>query len=168
MLRTYKLRHNRGVILLPKLRMQFAEFLNHSYLNTPWYSLPAHLCWFGVRAPRESSLAAFLGSMGSMTSPVFGSASCLRLYGDRIYLGPSLHTYPRTTIAWVHLTFLRPLIAFRCKGGSVRQTPKGYDIPLATFGREWTRSRGGTGISTSCASTTPLGLVLAPDSPWEE
>ena len=40
-------------------------------------------------------------------------------------------------------------------------------IPLATpllHGR----AHGGTGISTGCASTTPVGLALAPDSPWED
>ena len=26
----------------------------------------------------------------------------------------------------------------------------------------------GTGISTSCPSTTPLGLALGPDLPWED
>ena len=41
------------------------------------------------------------------------------------------------------------------------------DIPLATS--DWNgRGHGGTGISTGCASTTPLGLALAPDSPWED
>ena len=35
---------------------------------SPRYSLPDHLCRFGVRAAR-SSLEAFLGSIGSMTSP---------------------------------------------------------------------------------------------------
>ncbi len=39
------------------------------------------------------------------------------------------------------------------------------DIPLATS--TWNgRGHGGTGISTGCASTTPLGLALAPDLPW--
>ena len=27
---------------------------------------------------------------------------------------------------------------------------------------------GGTGISTSCPSTTPFGLALGPDLPWED
>ena len=35
---------------------------------SPWYSLPDHLCRFRVRAA-QSSLEAFLGSIGSMTSP---------------------------------------------------------------------------------------------------
>ena len=30
------------------------------------------------------------------------------------------------------------------------------------------KSFGGYGISTVCASTTPLGLALAPDLPWED
>ena len=30
------------------------------------------------------------------------------------------------------------------------------------------RALGGTGISTGCASTTPIGLALAPDLPWED
>src|SRR5436190_20981465 len=30
------------------------------------------------------------------------------------------------------------------------------------------REHGGTGISTGCASTTPFGLALAPDSPWAD
>ena len=32
-----------------------------------------------------------------------GSASRLRMCEVRIYLDLSLHAYPRTTIAWVHL-----------------------------------------------------------------
>ena len=56
------------------------------------------------------------------------------------------------------LILLRPLIAslFRV----VRFDPKASPlVPLIQDGR----GHGGTGISTSCASTTPLGLVLAPD-----
>src|SRR5947209_6051006 len=51
--------------------------------------------------------------------------------------------------------------------GSVRHPhPKARsDSPLATA--VWHgRGLGGTGISTGCASTTPFGLALAPDSPW--
>ena len=49
-------------------------------------------------------------------------------------------------------------------------TPKG-DRP--GFGRlaEWIhqgRSYTGTGISTRCPSTTPVGLALGPDSPWAD
>ena len=64
------------------------------------------------------------------------------------------------------LTFLRPLIAFRPTLGRFVVSRR-RDSPLANVA--WNgRARGGTGISTSCASTTPFGLALAPDSPWEE
>src|SRR3954463_7704039 len=64
-------------------------------------------------------------------------------------------------------TLLRPLIACLASVGRfVSSHPKaGPDSPLATKVRHG-RGHGGTGISTSCASTTPLGLALAPDSPW--
>src|SRR5215207_5911741 len=73
-----------------------------------------------------------------------------------------LHAYPRTTNAWVHLSSCVPL-RLPATGGSVR--PEGQ--PLRT--RYWAgRGHAGTGISTCCASTTPLGLALAPDSPWAD
>lgn len=37
-------------------------------------------------------------------------------------------------------------------------------VPLIHHGRAYT----GTGISTRCPSTTPVGLALGPDSPWED
>ena len=45
--------------------------------------------------------------------------------------------------------------------------PEGSDIPLALW-VDVLRAIRGTGISTGCASTTPLGLALAPDLPWED
>jgi hypothetical protein len=80
----------------------------------------------------------------------------------RICLHPSLHAYPRSTNAWVHLpSCVTPLLASSQWVGS----PEGS--PLATEIRHG-RGQTGTGISTSCASTTPLGLALAPDLPWED
>jgi hypothetical protein len=61
---------------------------------------------------------------------------------------------------------LRPLIAFLLEVGRF-VTPRRVDSPLAT--KNWNgRCFGGTGISTGCASTTPFGLALAPDLPWED
>jgi hypothetical protein len=51
--------------------------------------------------------------------------------------------------------------------GSVRRSSSEEDSPLATQVRNG-RAHSGTGISTGCASTTPFGLALAPDSPWVE
>jgi hypothetical protein len=55
-------------------------------------------------------------------------------------------------------------------------SPYGYPPRICQFARRqplstssWTwRGYSGTGISTSCASTTPFGLALAPDSPWAD
>jgi hypothetical protein len=103
---------------------------------------------------------AFLGSMGSMTSPVaarhhvseftaqLSSDPPTRLPGDNHRSGSS--------------TLLRPPPATRKSiAGIVRRQPPGLHY--------WAwREHGSTGISTSYASTTPFGLALAPDLPWED
>ena len=101
----------------------------------------------------------FLGSMGSVTSPL-GSASRLSVTAPTL-IGTRLHAYPGTTIAPVHLPscVLLQLPA----SSSVRSLPK--EQPPRCHSWAW-REHGGTGISTSCASTTPFGLALAPDLPW--
>jgi hypothetical protein len=82
-------------------------------------------------------------------APDFPSALPTRLPQDNQRLGSS--------------TLLRPSFAFR--HGVGRFASK--DSPLGHPYWNW-RGHGGTGISTSCASTTPLGLALAPDLPWED
>ena len=60
------------------------------------------------------------------------------------------------------------LHCLRSQSGSDRENRlTQFPIPLATL-LQHGRSHGGAGISTSCASTTPLGLALAPDLPWED
>jgi hypothetical protein len=153
--------HLYGALLLPKLRRHFAEFLNHRspdrlgilYLST-CVGLGYGRC--------ASSLAAFLGSMGSMTSPETARYRVSAFNGARTYLVPRLHAYPRTTIAWAHLPDCVP--ASLASSGWVGSSE---DSPLAIQSRHG-RGHSGTGISTGCASTTPVGLALAPDSPWED
>ena len=153
-------RHPTEALLLPKLRRYFAEFLNHSspdrlsilYLPT---------CVGLGYGHRVSSLEAFLGSMGSVTSP--GTARN-RVSGS---MGTGLAWAPPYTLTPGRPTpgFTYPPASPHClprRSGSVR--PR-RDSPLATAVRHG-RGHGGTGISTGCASTTPLGLALAPDSPW--
>ena len=56
------------VPLLPKLRGHFAEFLNHSYLDRLSILYLTTCVGLGY-GPCESSLEAFLGSIGSWNSP---------------------------------------------------------------------------------------------------
>jgi hypothetical protein len=107
-----------------------------------------------------SSLEAFLDSMGFGTSTIV-SASYLRLCATRICLGRALHTYPRTTIAGDAIpSCVTPSLAYCRSSGPPRGSL------AAGFGC-W-RKQAGTGISTCCPSTTPLGLALGPDLPWAD
>jgi hypothetical protein len=153
-------RHHAEALLLPKLRRYFAEFLNHSSPNRLGILYLPTCVGLGY-GHRANSLEAFLGSMGSVTSSErLGIAS--QAGGDRISLGPALHAYPRTTNAWDHLpSCVPPSLPAPGSVGSPEGSPL---VPLAWDGR----GHGGTGISTGCASTTPLGLALAPDSPWAD
>ena len=153
--------HPNEVLLLPKLRRYFAEFLNHSYPDRLGILYLPTCVGLGY-GHRVNSLEAFLGSIGSVTSSIQTRHHVSGLCGARIYLVPSLHVYPRTTNAWDDLPSCVPslLSATGWVGSS-------EDSPLVL--RYWNdRGHGGTGISTCCASTTPFGLALAPDSPWED
>ena len=149
--------HPIEALLLPKLRRHFAEFLNHRspdrlgilYLST-CVGLGYGRC--------ASSLAAFLGSMGLVTSPEAAR------YHVSVCMGPGLTWSPTYT-----LTPGQPAPGFIYPPAS----PISYPPPVGRFvGRiqqplstwDWAgRGHGGTGISTGCASTTPFGLALAPD-----
>ena len=147
--------------LLPKLRCQFAEFLNQGSLKRLGIFSPPTCV--GLQYDHHLiSLEAFLGSMGSVTSP---NTARHRASGSWVPdLPRTLPTrLPQDNQRLGSPTLLRPSIAFRHRVG--RFAPK--DSPLGH--RSWNgRGHGSTGISTSCASTTPLGLALAPDLPWED
>ena len=113
-------------------------------------SVPAH-CW------------AFLGSMGSVTSPEAARhhVSALR---------PQLSSGPAYTLTrgLPSPRFTYPPaspVSYPPAARSVR-SPEG-EQPRRCHSWTW-REHGGTGILTSCASTTPFGLALAPDLPWED
>jgi hypothetical protein len=104
-----------------------------------------------------------------------GYASPLRNYDTRICLDASLPACPSITTDWYGYL---PASPHRLTTTSEDPTqpatstpPKGHDqspfgrlVPLLHHGRTHT----GTGISTRCPSTTPVGLALGPDSPWAD
>ena len=128
--------HPDGAPLIPKLRGNFAEFLNEGSLDRLSILYLPTCVGFGTGTrvlPRGFSRRHGVGD-----SPALGPAGITsQVMRTRICLGPPLHAYPRTTIAWDPLAFLVP--------PSVKRTLRG------------------TGISTCWPSTTPFGLVLGPD-----
>lgn len=104
-----------------------------------------------------------------------GYASPLRICERRICLSFSLQVYPSTTTDWYGYLPASPHRLTTTTEGPAQpataRTPKGLDLP--PFGRlvpviHQGRSHTGTGISTRCPSTTPVGLALGPDSPWAD
>ena len=112
--------------------------------------------------------------MGSVTSPVSARHRVSDLYGERTYLRPVLHAYPRTTIAWVHLPSCVPalLTATRWVGSSRARRP---DHPLSNQVLVWTRSQWYRNINRLCidyacrprlSSRLTLGGLAFPRKPW--
>lgn len=165
--------HDIPVPLLPKLRGHFAEFLNHSYLVRLGMLYLTTCVGLGY-GPCVCSLEAFLGSRGSPNSPQ-RYASPLRISERRICLSLSLPACPSVTTDWYGYLPASPLrLTTTSEVPTQPQNstpPKGSDrsgfgwlVPLIRHGRPHT----GTGISTRCPSTTPVGLALGPDSPWAD
>ena len=133
---TRKALHPIRASLIPKLRDNFAEFLNEGYLDH-LSVLHLHTC-VGFGTGTRILPRGFSWRHGVRDSPTISQlASRLGLMRFRICLEPPLHAYPRATIAWAPIAFLVP--------PSVKRT------------------RRGTGISTRWPSTTPFGLALGPD-----
>jgi hypothetical protein len=104
-----------------------------------------------------------------------GYASPLRMCERRIYLSFSLRACPSITTDWYGYLPASPRRLTTTSEGSAQPYdpahPKvigdrsfGRLVPLIHHGRTYT----GTGISTRCPSTTPVGLALGPDSPWAD
>ena len=87
------------VLLLPKLRRYFAEFLNHSSLDRLGILYLTTCVGLGY-GPQQHSLEAFLGSMGSLYFASIGYASPLTLHDNRIYLVIGLQACTSSTIHW--------------------------------------------------------------------
>src|SRR6201993_3403263 len=104
-----------------------------------------------------------------------GYASPLRINERRICLSLSLQACPSVTTDWYGYLPASPHRLTTTSEGPTQprnSTPPkgngrsgfGWLVPLIHQGRPHT----GTGISTRCPSTTPVGLALGPDSPWAD
>ena len=100
--------HPNEVMLIPKLRMHFAEFLNHSSPNRLGILYLSTCVGLGY-GHRANSLLGFSWQHRISDLGHTASVSRLRIYEGRICLTFSLHAYPRTTIAWDHLPSCVPL-----------------------------------------------------------
>ena len=104
-----------------------------------------------------------------------GYASPLRIHARRICLSDSLPACPSITTNWYGYLPASPhRLPTTSEDPTQQPTPGhpkapgrrafGWLVPLIRHGRSHT----GTGISTRCPSTTPVGLALGPDSPWAD
>ena len=97
------------------------------------------------------------------------------LCDTRIYLDVVLRVCPSITTDWYGYLPASPHRLTTTNPGPTQPAtlapPKGIDRPpfgwLAGLIRHG-RAHTGTGISTRCPSTTPVGLALGPDSPWAD
>ena len=104
-----------------------------------------------------------------------GYASPLRINDTRIYLGVSLQVCPSITTDWYGYLPASPHRLTTTNPGPTQQTTAVHPKVNGqrSFGRlagliHQGRAHTGTGISTRCPSTTPVGLALGPDSPWAD
>ena len=157
--------------LLPKLRGQFAEFLNHSspdrlsifYLTTCvgfGYGPYTHIARGFSRQHRITDFTTMATHHVSGTQQAdLPTCHPTRLHQAIHYLAqlpscvtPSLGYYQIRSRASTTTTSKKAAAA------------SGQLVSLIHHGRAYT----GTGISTRYPSTTPVGLALGPDSPWED
>jgi hypothetical protein len=96
--------HLTGAILLPKLRIHFAEFLNQSYLARLGILYLSTCVGLGY-GHFACSLEVFLGGMASAASPKTARHHASVFSEVRIYLDLDHTLAPGTTIARVRLAF---------------------------------------------------------------
>jgi hypothetical protein len=161
--------HPTGALLLPKLRRHFAEFLNHSSPDRLGILYLPTCVGLGY-GHRASSLEAFLGSMGSVTSPVKARH---RASG---WMGPGFAWTPPYT-----LTPGRPTPGLTYPPASPRRypprdrsvRPEGQPLRMPDSG--WARTRWCWNINQLCidyafrprlSSRLTLGGLAFPRNPW--
>ena len=124
--------HPTGAPLLPKLRGQFAEFLNQGSLDRLGILYLPTCVGLGY-GHLNHSLEDFLGSVGPVASPDAARHRVSELAAPRIFLRSPPTRLPQDDHRLGRPTLLRPPIAGLLRGGSV--APEG--VPLATRIRPW-------------------------------
>ena len=159
--------------LLPKLRGHFAEFLNHDSLDrlSILYLITCVGLGYGRLKPRVD---AFLGSIGSPNHPPKGAPIRSQTYMNRGFaydssytLGPGqFHCLARLPSCVTPVNTLTSLarVPRRTPNNIPEGTSKG-SLGWLALPVQYGRFFAGTGISTRCPSTTPVGLALGPDLP---
>ena len=168
--------------LLPKLRGHFAEFLNHSYLDRLSILYLTTCVGLGY-GPCESSLEAFLGSIGSPHSPQSAMHQISGFVGHGFACVPPYILTPVLPLTGA-ATFLRHPIAWLLPGRFPRSTPHATSSKAGAtrcFGRlasrdsPWARSHGYGNINPlsidyACRprlrSRLTLGGLTWPRNPW--
>ena len=118
--------------------MLFCLVPSPEFSQTPWYSLPDHLCRFGVRSLNAWSLEVFLGSVASTASRSYKT-------GSSSHLDLEIPDLPETSV-------------YLLEPGQPSPGP-------SSLLRHHIAAKSGAGILTSFPSTTPFGLALGADSP---
>ena len=125
--------------------------------------------------PCAHSLEAFLGSLGSPNSPHSAMHHLSDFYERRICLSLVLQVCPSITTDWYGYLPASPRRLTTTQPGPVQPFDPSHPKVIGdrSFGRlaeriRHGRAHTGTGISTRCPSTTPVGLALGPDSPWAD
>jgi hypothetical protein len=164
-----EVRHPSGALLLPKLRRYFAEFLNHSSPDRLGILYPPTCVGLGY-GHHVSSLGAFLGSMGSVTSPVrLGIASQDLMRAGFAWTSPYTLTpgQPTPGLTYPPASPLR----YPPRVRSVR--PEGQPLRSPELG--WARTRWYWNINQLCidyasrprlSSRLTLGGLAFPRNPW--
>jgi hypothetical protein len=161
--------------LLPKLRGHFAEFLNHNSLDRLGilYLITCVGLGYGQLKPRAD---AFLGSIGSPDPPIRGSHQISGTRSKRTGTDlpiPDPTSLDRDNHRPARLpSCVTPVNTLTSRNqvpaSTTTPTPEGAEEKvsrrLVSPARYW-RFFAGTGISTRCPSTTPVGLALGPDLP---
>ena len=122
--------HPTWVLLLPKLRRHFAEFLNHSSPDRLGILYPPTCVGLGY-GHRANSLLGFSWQHGISDLTFSVSASRLSVVAPTL-IRARLHAYPGTTIAPAHLPSCVPLQL--SAGNSVGSLPEGNSPDVVTIG----------------------------------